>query len=307
MLLLGVASAKAQTAVKLVGNTGQATSGSTFFEQPTSTSHLSFTTGSNAADYVLTRVDLEVQSLGAGTDRSVSVHENSSGSPSTSLGTLTNPSSCPSSWAMAQFTASGDGIALAASTTYFVKATGINAGVRVTDTDAEDTGASAGWSIANSSVLTGNNYTDVPKMAIHGYANSAPTVANPILDQRTLAGVAFNHTFPADTFNDADTGDTLTYTATKSEDSALPSRLTFPHQRQGLTRFDRPCRQAKYEKVVSDRSRQRVGTTMSDQAQICGIKRVLLTLRRSRAPTSLSFRQFSAYLLRCTLRFVAAG
>ena len=56
--------------------------------------------------------------------------------------------------------------------------------------------------------------------------NSAPTVANPIPDQRAGVGTAFSYTFPADTFNDAD-GDTLTYTATKGDGSALPSWLTF--------------------------------------------------------------------------------
>ena len=39
-------------------------------------------------------------------------------------------------------------------------------------------------------------------------------------------GVAFSYAFPANTFSDADS-DTLTYTATQSDDSALPSWLTF--------------------------------------------------------------------------------
>ena len=51
-------------------------------------------------------------------------------------------------------------------------------------------------------------------------------MANPIDDQ-TAGGRAFNYTVPANTFADTDAGDTLTYTATQSDDSALPSWLSF--------------------------------------------------------------------------------
>ena len=57
--------------------------------------------------------------------------------------------------------------------------------------------------------------------------NTAPTVANVISDQTATVGTALNYAFPADTFNDADTGDTLTYTATKSDNTPLPSWLSF--------------------------------------------------------------------------------
>ncbi len=57
--------------------------------------------------------------------------------------------------------------------------------------------------------------------------NSDPTLANAIPDQTATAGTAFSYTFPANTFNDADTGDTLTYTATLSNGDALPAWLTF--------------------------------------------------------------------------------
>ena len=58
-------------------------------------------------------------------------------------------------------------------------------------------------------------------------ANAVPTLANVILDQTATAGTAFSYEFPANTFADTDTGDTLTYTATQSDDSALPSWLSF--------------------------------------------------------------------------------
>ena len=57
-------------------------------------------------------------------------------------------------------------------------------------------------------------------------ANTAPTVATAILDQTATTGAAFSFAFPATTFADAD-GDTLTYTATLADDTALPSWLSF--------------------------------------------------------------------------------
>ena len=60
-----------------------------------------------------------------------------------------------------------------------------------------------------------------------GTTNTAPTVANEILDQAATVGTALNYEFPANTFADTDAGDTLTYTATKPDDSALPSWLSF--------------------------------------------------------------------------------
>ena len=60
-----------------------------------------------------------------------------------------------------------------------------------------------------------------------GAGNTAPTVANAIQDQTATVGTALSYAFPANTFADTDAGDTLTYTATQSDDSALPSWLSF--------------------------------------------------------------------------------
>ena len=57
--------------------------------------------------------------------------------------------------------------------------------------------------------------------------NNPPTVANAIPDQSATAGTAFSYVFPANTFSDADTGDTLSYTATKTDATALPTWLAF--------------------------------------------------------------------------------
>ena len=56
--------------------------------------------------------------------------------------------------------------------------------------------------------------------------NTAPTVANAIPNRTATAGTAFSYAFPTNTFSDADS-DSLNYTAAKSDDTALPSWLTF--------------------------------------------------------------------------------
>ncbi|MBW4616083.1 MAG: DUF4347 domain-containing protein [Desmonostoc vinosum HA7617-LM4] len=58
-------------------------------------------------------------------------------------------------------------------------------------------------------------------------ANKPPTVANAIPDKVTTENSVFNFTFDANTFNDLDAGDTLTYTATLDNGNPLPSWLTF--------------------------------------------------------------------------------
>ena len=56
--------------------------------------------------------------------------------------------------------------------------------------------------------------------------NAPPTVENMIPDQSASADTAFSYTFPDTTFADADL-DTLTYSATKADGTALPMWLTF--------------------------------------------------------------------------------
>ncbi len=57
--------------------------------------------------------------------------------------------------------------------------------------------------------------------------NEAPTVSNMIADQNAAEDSAFGLMFAANTFNDIDAGDSLTYSSTRSDGSALPSWLTF--------------------------------------------------------------------------------
>jgi hypothetical protein len=52
--------------------------------------------------------------------------------------------------------------------------------------------------------------------------NAAPTVANPLADRSATENQAFSYTVPANAFADTDPGDTLSYTATRPDGSALP-------------------------------------------------------------------------------------
>ncbi|KPA13920.1 Dystroglycan-type cadherin-like domain protein, partial [Candidatus Magnetomorum sp. HK-1] len=70
-------------------------------------------------------------------------------------------------------------------------------------------------SISDSFALTVNN------------TNDAPTLENAINDQSTDEDAVYSFTFNLNTFNDVDTTDSLTYTATQSNDSALPLWLSF--------------------------------------------------------------------------------
>lgn len=51
-------------------------------------------------------------------------------------------------------------------------------------------------------------------------------MAHAIADQNATETIPFSYQFQANVFHDAD-GDTLTYTATQADDSALPARLAF--------------------------------------------------------------------------------
>ncbi|HMS82056.1 MAG TPA: calcium-binding protein [Nitrospira sp.] len=59
--------------------------------------------------------------------------------------------------------------------------------------------------------------------------NEAPTVANPIADQQVTQGTVFSFVVPTNAFADQDAmyGDTLTYSATRTDGTALPTWLTF--------------------------------------------------------------------------------
>lgn len=75
--------------------------------------------------------------------------------------------------------------------------------------------------------ITTNDPSRTPyDWTVSGAATALPAVAIPVPDQSVVPGRVFSYTVPAGTFTDAD-GDTLTYTVTKGDGSALPAWLTF--------------------------------------------------------------------------------
>ena len=235
-LLLAAGAAEAQTEIDLVSNLSESTAGAIDFESDIAQR---FTTGANQTGYKLNRVDLRLRGgTIASLSYSVSIREDSSGSPGNSVGTLTNPT-LVSGDQNAQFTASGTGIDLDPSTRYWVlfdiSASNTNGLARTTESDDED--GATGWSIENSARWRDFNTTgswttfdEALKIRVRGYANApnnAPTVARSIPNQAATVGTAFSYTFPENTFVDADADDTLSYTATRPDGTALPSWLTF--------------------------------------------------------------------------------
>lgn len=70
--------------------------------------------------------------------------------------------------------------------------------------------------------------TDIFELTVSN-SNDTPTLNTPISDQYAIQDQAFSFTFASNTFSDDDTihGDYLTFSATLSNDSALPNWLTF--------------------------------------------------------------------------------
>ena len=81
--------------------------------------------------------------------------------------------------------------------------------------------------ISGSFVVRILQFADGTQVNLARYFNRPPVVANAIPDQTTMEDAAFSFTVPADTFTDPDKGDTLTYSATLSDGTALPSWLSF--------------------------------------------------------------------------------
>ena len=194
-LLLGAApAALAQTSEKLVGNTGQGTASGDDNERSFNRDHAqAFTTGSNAWGYKLTSVGIELDVIldfNTG-EPAYSVSIRSADGNNTTLGTLTNPASVAAG--VNTFSASGDGIDLAADTTYYVIVDVSTAGDRVvrmrqTSSNNEDANAASGWSIGDGSRRKGriqsrpnveawDTATKSNKIAIHGQAVVAPAGA----------------------------------------------------------------------------------------------------------------------------------
>ena len=221
-----------------------------------------FTTGTNATGYTLTSIEIPfAEDISAAdiADLTVSLHadDGSGNNPAaTALFALDNPASIDGNIgfqgsiptdrvaATHEFTvpAANTTTTFTMSTDYYVVLTyDQDVGIWYVRGDSWDSGAAPGWTIATRSRYkrgSGSwtaNPVGVPLMIrVNGttvggtpVTNAAPTLANPIDDQTATVGAAFDYTVPANTFADTDAADTLTYTATQSDDSALPLWLSF--------------------------------------------------------------------------------
>ena len=225
--------AAAQSPNTLISNTSQtnSTTSSRLQSQP-------FTTGDHADGYRLTSVEIGIGNL-INSDTTVRVVPNASGgepdlSDPTQFIVLAAPTLAANT--VNTFTAPSNTM-LAANTTYHAYVSAADNGrpdhLQRTTSSAEDSGGASGWSIGNTRYWRSNSAdawststSILLRIKINGSAISAPTVANGIPDQAATADTAFSYAFPANTFNDAD-GDALTYTATKSDGSALAAVLRF--------------------------------------------------------------------------------
>ncbi|WP_419935295.1 putative Ig domain-containing protein [Candidatus Palauibacter sp.] len=225
--------AAAQTVTTFISNTGRITTTATSSDVQAT----AFRTGTGT--YTLSSVALRLHSQTGTPTPAVQIYTHTSIGPGTLVATMTNPATIVGG-VVNIFTAPAN-TTLAANTTYWLvtsnSANPNGRGFRVitTFTGDSDSGTAAGWSIGNA-----NYKTDIRTdgwtttffrilFQIRGtdQTNSAPTVANAIPDQSATAGTAFSYVFPDTTFNDTDTGDTLSYAATKADGSTLPTWLAF--------------------------------------------------------------------------------
>ena len=227
-VLATVAPEPAAAQTTFISNTGQT---SNHYSQEVRAT--AFTTGT--VTYTLSSVGIFIpSSLVVGTP-AVKIYGDTGRTPGTLLATMTNPGTFADN-AVHTFTAPAN-TTLSASTTYWVVTSnsaalgGTGFRVGVVGNTTLDSGAAAGWSIGAARL---KNYIAAPswnhstrriRFEIRG--TNPPTVATAIPDQSATAGTAFSYVFPANTFSDADTSDTLSYTATKADDTALPTWLSF--------------------------------------------------------------------------------
>ena len=219
--------AAAQTVTTFISNTGQ-----TANRPVSSVRATAFTTGTGT--YTLSSVGIFIPSAVVGTP-AVKIYGDTGGFPGTLLATMTNPGTFEIP-AVNSFTAPAN-TTLSASTTYWVVTSnsaatnGQGFWVALNRNRTLDSGAAAGWSIgmsrskADIAATSWRPSSSHTRFEIRG--TNRPTVATAIPDQSATAGTAFSYVFPANTFSDADTGDTLSYTATKTDDTALPTWLAF--------------------------------------------------------------------------------
>ena len=221
--------AQAQTATTLVSNTGQSfnTNASSLWLVGVSgalqfTQAQQFTTGDNAAGYVLSSVQIYLDNLDSTDVPQVSIYRaDASGNPDSLLHTLTNPASI-SDDSLNTFTGNAN---LANGTNYLVVVEGTSGGFRVgaITSNGQDSGKANAWSIANQRVWRNSdsgawstNTTYKLRMNLTGTIVPAPTVTEVPSDWSLIptgltTGDQFRLIFLSSTKRDGSSTDIATY------------------------------------------------------------------------------------------------
>ena len=193
-----VATAASESVVSLVKNTGQTPSGTAYIDNyiPGTKLAQAFTTGGNAGGYTLTGIGVVIKGTASADQRAALAVQlwsdsggESAGQPGAKLADLTVPSSVSTGTVLF---AAPSNTTLSAGTTYHlvIDAANVTDGLEAetTASDAEDSGAAAGWSIANDFLGGANGWPDgydwstdiyntALRIEVNGYANTqtAPT------------------------------------------------------------------------------------------------------------------------------------
>ena len=178
------AQAQSTTPITLISNIGQTQSQTAHIGTNWNEHAQGFRTGANAGGYVLTSIDVFFSAAPHGVD--ADLHADSSGAPGSKIADLTSPASFTANSAAA-FTAPAD-TKLDPNTNYHVVIRGTAVTVNSlsnTNTNNEDSGGQARWSIADGSHYrthgtTGSwtSYSHERRIAVKGYALQSPLVSN---------------------------------------------------------------------------------------------------------------------------------
>ena len=163
----------------LVSNTGQSQDATSLIAIDRAQA---FTTGSHNGGYKLTSVDVPFSSVPNVGVYTITIEtSNPSNRPGDSLGTLSHETTSTNT---RRHSAPGNGIDLDPDTTYFVvhrSTSGASASYRRTNSDAEDSGGAAGWSLGDGSLWDNSGWdtSDTSwQIAINGSEKPEPTLVS---------------------------------------------------------------------------------------------------------------------------------
>ena len=187
----GSASAQTPDTIDLVKNIGESPGHSEGISVGRQGYATPFTTGDHGGGYVVQNVRVRMANFSGSDNVRVSIYSDGGGWPGSSLYTLTNPATLPSSSTNVEFTATDDALLLA-NTTYWVVADRVDGSFTILRTDSDDQSGLGDWTIGNtsrrrSSGAWSNSTADAEHltMSVRGYIKSPDTVA-PVFASATV-------------------------------------------------------------------------------------------------------------------------